>query len=412
MTRVSAPRAFLAGAIRHSSARRAVFATAAFFRGFVLAVFGFLVTIGAVPAFAITIPTVPVGDIGNPNDPATFNFWGGVGYAYNIGKFEVTVGQYTAFLNAVAATDTYALYIAPMATDPNIGITRGGVSGNYTYSKIGSANHPITFVGWGEAARFANWLHNGQPTGPQGPGTTETGAYTLNGATTPAALSTVTRNSGATWFIPSESEWYKAAYYQPAAKGGDSDGYWAYPMRTNSVPYSDQPPGNTPDNTRVGNFYADDNVANGYDDGWAVTGVHNNSPGQINLTDVGAYALSPSFYGTFDQGGNVLEWNESLSGSVRGARGGDFGDSSDWLAASARYDNGSFARPSWTGFRVASVPEPSTAVLVMIGCVLMLCWRRTNRLSTSCSRWFRASSRNTPGHSRSRHTPPTPDLDC
>src|SRR4051812_26574092 len=58
----------------------------------------------------ITIETVPVGDVGNPNDPATGSLRGRVSYAYNVGTTEVTVGQYTAFLNAVASTDTYQLY--------------------------------------------------------------------------------------------------------------------------------------------------------------------------------------------------------------------------------------------------------------------------------------------------------------
>ena len=29
--------------------------------------------------------------------------------------------------------------------------------------------------------------------------------------------------------FPAKSEWYKAAYYQPAAQGGDTDNYWLYP---------------------------------------------------------------------------------------------------------------------------------------------------------------------------------------
>ena len=103
---------------------------------------------------------------GNANDPATGNLYGGVSYAYNIGTTEVTVGQYTAFLNAVAHTDTYGLYNPSMATDLNIaGIARSGASGSYTYSVIGSANHPVTYVSWGTRPGSANWLHNGQPTG-------------------------------------------------------------------------------------------------------------------------------------------------------------------------------------------------------------------------------------------------------
>src|SRR6478672_492197 len=92
---------------------------------------------------AITIDTVPIGDLGNPNDPAlnnpldpaSGNLFGGVSYAYNIGKYEVTVGQYTAFLNAVAAADTYSLYNPSMATDFNVaGIARAGTPGSYSYS--------------------------------------------------------------------------------------------------------------------------------------------------------------------------------------------------------------------------------------------------------------------------------------
>src|SRR6185295_11529702 len=100
---------------------------------------------------------------------------GRVNYAYRISKFETTIGQYTAFLNAVAATDTYGLYHSEMATNLNVaGIVRNGSPGSYSYTPIGSPNRPIAYADWGDAARFANWLTKGQPAGPQGPGTTET----------------------------------------------------------------------------------------------------------------------------------------------------------------------------------------------------------------------------------------------
>ena len=185
----------------------------------------------------ISIDTVPIGDVGNPNDPATGNLYGGVSYAYSVGKYEVTVGQYTAFLNAVAATDTYSLYQTWMP-----GITRSGTPGSYSYSVTASPNISIYNATWADAAQFANWLHNGQPAGHQDSSTTEDGEYTING-TTGTLLIGVVRNANAKWFIPSENEWYKAAYYQPADKGGDIDNYWNYPMRTNDVPFSDQPPG-------------------------------------------------------------------------------------------------------------------------------------------------------------------------
>ena len=145
-------------------------------------------------AIAITIATVPVGNPGNANDP--IDGFGAVAYSYNIGKYDVTVGQYTAFLNAVAATDLYGVYRSDMATDLNVaGIGRSGALGSYRYYVIGSPNNPITYVNWGDAMRFANWLNNGQPTGTEGPGTTETGAYTLNGAVSDPALKSVTAQS-------------------------------------------------------------------------------------------------------------------------------------------------------------------------------------------------------------------------
>ncbi len=119
----------------------------------------------------ITIDTVPVGNAGNANDPLTG--FGAVSYDYSIGKYEVTLNQYSAFLNAVGATDTYGLYNPSMGTDLNImGISRSGASGSYTYSVIGSGNRPVTYVSWFDSARFVNWLQNGQPTGLQAAGTT------------------------------------------------------------------------------------------------------------------------------------------------------------------------------------------------------------------------------------------------
>ncbi len=330
-------------------------------------------------ATAITINTVPVGNAGNANDPATGSHYGGVGYAYNIGTTEVTVGQYTAFLNAVGATDTYALYSTYMATVLNIaGISRSGSSGSYSYSVIGSANKPVTYVSWGDAARFSNWLHNGQPAGAQNTSTTENGAYPLNGATSSAALLAISRNAGATWFIPTENEWYKAAYHQPAAQGGDADNYWAYPTRTNSTPYSDQPPGSdAPVQSNTANFYSNDGLANLYNDGYAVTGSTSFPTGNA-LTDAGAYTQSSSFYGTFDQGGNVWEWNEALiSGFSRGLRGGSWDDISYSLQSSNRNN---FFDPSnggdSFGFRVATVPEPSTGVLAIVACGILSWWRK------------------------------------
>jgi formylglycine-generating enzyme required for sulfatase activity len=246
------------------------------------------------------------------------------------------------------------------------GISRIGSPSTYTYSPIGSPNHPITFVNWGDAARFANWLNNGQPIGLQNASTTEDGAYTLNGATTDLALSAIPRNPGAKYFIPSEDEWYKAAYYDPSVTH-----YWTYPTRTDSTPTSAPPPGAA----NTANFKG----PNGY----AVTGSNSLSSSQNYLTDVGAYSLSASPYGTFDQGGNVWEWNEAIldtgiSGSIpdRGIRGGAWSGLDINMKAGLRNHDPASTESSDFGFRIATVPEPTTFALAAIGLVILAVGRR------------------------------------
>ncbi len=313
----------------------------------------------------ITIDTVMVGDAGNANDSTGY---GAVSYEYAIGKYEVTLTQYTAFLNAVAATDTYSLYNTSTATNLNIaGIQRSGSPGSYTYSVIGSGNRPVKYVGWFDAARFSNWLTNGQPTGAQGNATTENGAYSLFGATSGVGYTknAINPNTGMapTWWIPSEDEWYKAAYYQPASAGGDVDDYWLYPTGSNTIA------GNT-----IG---ASPNQANYNDGDYSVTQSSAYSASQNYLTDGGAFSNSASFYGTFDQGGNVWEWNDAvIAGSSRGLRGGSWGGGDDGLLSSGRLSDDPTLEYFRLGFRVASVPEPSTAGLMLMGGAAWLLWRR------------------------------------
>ena len=248
-----------------------------------------------------------------------------------------------------------------MATDLNIaGISRSGVQGNYSYSVIGSPNKPVSYVDWGDAARFVNWLHNGQPIGAQSQGSTENGAYSLRGANSQETLNAVSRNAGARWFIPSENEWYKSAYHQLAAQGGDVDNYWGYATRTNIVPKSDQPPGDPSIQTNVCNYYNDTAFGIGYNAGYAVSGSTTYQSSRNYLTDVGAYTSAPSPYGTFDQGGNVFEWNEALIlDAYRGERGGAWANNWFELQSSERsyyLDPTDFGRS--LGFRVATLAGP------------------------------------------------------
>jgi formylglycine-generating enzyme required for sulfatase activity len=328
----------------------------------------------AAPARAVTIDLLPVGNAGNANDPATGGIYGGVNYDYSIGKYDVTIGQYTDFLNAVAKTDTYSLYNASMGTNENIrGISRSGVSGSYSYSVIAAsgsapnggvsaANRPITYVSWYDAARFANWVANGQPTGAQTGTTTENGAYNINGETSgiAPARNVTNPNTGATptYVIPTENEWYKAAYYSPALNSG-SGGYYTYATQSNAAP------GNVTGNTA--------NQAN-YNNGvYSVTQLGTYSESQNYLTDVGAFTNSASFYDTFGQSGNVSQWNDldGAAGLSRGLRGGDWFDSNPTsLSSSDRFSDFPSAEYNSVGFRLASpvvVPEPSTWVMGAVG---------------------------------------------
>jgi formylglycine-generating enzyme required for sulfatase activity len=201
---------------------------------------------------------------------------------------------------------------------------------------------PVNFVSFYDSLRFANWLNNGQ-----GIGDTESGAYTLLGGTpTPINGPIVIRNPTATIFLTSEDEWYKAAYYSAI-----STSYFDYPAG------SDTPTACT-----------------------AVSALPNraNCQGVVgNLTNRGSYTGSASPYGTFDQGGNLWEWNEAIVNvTSRGTRGGSWFNGGSSLSATSRFQNGPAIENNVTGFRVAAIPEPGTGFLVIAGLLGLAGWRR------------------------------------
>jgi formylglycine-generating enzyme required for sulfatase activity len=322
----------------------------------------------AVAQANITVDTVFVGNVGNTGELSGLGaggygadrICGEVDYYYRMGKFEITCAQYTAFLNAVAATDTYGLYRTEMQTGVStysIGIDRTGSPGSYTYSVTADrANRPAGYINWGATVRFANWMENGQPTGPQNLSTTEDGSYFVNGANSTTTLNAVVRKSTAHWVLPTEDEWYKAAYHK---NDGVTGNYWDYETGTDAIPsytWAETDPGNTatwtPDKTTtytIGAPY------------WR--------------TEVGHWTASASPYGTFDMGGNVMEWTEQIVNNTRRElRGGSY----DSLATSmfAGYRSGLSSGPTYntsaTGFRLAYLPEPATLVLLGFGALAML----------------------------------------
>ncbi|MCC6422500.1 MAG: SUMF1/EgtB/PvdO family nonheme iron enzyme [Phycisphaerales bacterium] len=293
---------------------------------------------------AVTFNWAAVGDSGNAADTTGF---GSVAHDYSISKTEVTNGQYTEFLNAVASTDTYGLYDSRMNSDGSGGITQSGSSGSYTYAvKSGRGNMPVNFVSWKDAARFVNWLSNGQ-----GSGGTETGTYNMSD-------STITRAGNASYVLPTEDEWYKAAYYDQTLNSG-AGGYYDYATRNDTAPSYGYPPGGS----NSANYKSGD--------GWKYPGD--------TTTDVGAYTGSTSYYGTFDQSGNVWEWNETeVTAGKRGMRGGQWASGSSDLNANTRNSNSLNDSYSSAGFRVAAVPEPTSGVVLLtLGGLALLRRRRS-----------------------------------
>jgi sulfatase modifying factor 1 len=300
----------------------------------------------------IAIETVPVGNAGNAGQVQSEGTFGAVGVDYRIGAFEVTNAQYSVFLNSVAAADPFELYNFSMGTSARGGIVQSGVSGGFTYAvKADMGNKPVNYVSWYDAARFSNWLHNNQPIGAQGAGTTETGAYTLQGGTTtPSNGLTVTRESAATWFLPSENEWYKAAYYNPMT----SD-YFTYPTSSNAAPAmaaaaSDGDISNPGTNVANYNLGAD---WNGQDGNLTTVGSADN-PNTLTLE-------SASPYLTFDQGGNVQEWNETpVTALARGVRGGAWQFTADSMRGADQWSTAPTTEFSNMGFRVATIVSPTS----------------------------------------------------
>ena len=317
-----------------------------------LAVVAVSIALAAAPAHAVTIDWVTVGDPGNAAN-TDLSSRGAVATSFQIMKYEFTNQQYTDFLNSVAKTDTYSLFNASMGSDPRGGITQSGSSGSYTYAvKTNMGDKPVNFVSWWDAARVSNWLMNGGTSSSS----TETGAYTLVGGQTGGTAPAV--NSGASYFLPTENQWYKAAYY----KGGSTNaGYWQYATQVTGT----APTAVTAGGTGIGSAGSTGNFAN-YSEGadW------NSQNG--NVTTVGTNG-GASAYGAFDMSGNVVEWNDltGAAGSTRGLLGGGWADSAFGLSSSEGNTlDLSFQGNAVIGFRLASpvvVPEPSTYAMALAG---------------------------------------------
>lgn len=334
------------------------------------------------PASAfVTFDWATVGDPGNAPDTlvmtkgnsiADFTTgYGSVGYTYRIAKHHVTNAQFTEFLNAVDPSGTNALdmyddrmeaWYHPVSFLPFAAYT-GGIdldesapAGSRYSVKSGQENYPATWINWETSARFVNWLHNGQLSDPA---TTNNGVYDMtllsNALVNPATFPP--RQAGAQYFIPSENEFYKAAYYDPTKNGG-TGGYWQYGVQSDSPPVSEAPSGGA--TSANYSTAAGDPGVNGdlyWQNGGAGLNIELN-----HLTNVGAYTNATSHYGLFDVDGLVYQWTEGLkllpsTGVLFPAyRGGAWSHSveSNGAAYRALYSWGTADSYAHFGLRIAS----------------------------------------------------------
>ena len=280
-------------------------------------------------ANAFTMDFVTIGNPGNAADTTGApNPAGSVGYVYNLGMYEVSRGQITKANSA----GSLGISLAEMGSYGGNGLLR-----------------PATGITWYEAAKYVNWLNTS---------TGGTAAYKFSGSTFQLWSSTdagynannMFRNSLAKYVIASSNEWYKGAY-------GKADGSWSnFPNGSDSAPTA---------------------VAGGTDPN---TAVYNGQSGPADITSAGGL----SSYGTMGQGGNAFEWIETAYDGInntavenRELRGGYWGFGSDDLGASGRNFNfNPGAALDMGGFRVASVPEPATGLLVVLGLSGLLLKRR------------------------------------
>jgi formylglycine-generating enzyme required for sulfatase activity len=280
-----------------------------------------------------TIGFVPIGNAGNANDTrnGAEMYYGAVPYNFNMSTYAISQDQLAKASNS-------------------LGISLGG--GRWVGSQ------PAAGVTWYQAAAFVNYLNTSAG---------HAAAYNLNAGATALTLwssaqawqaggENLYRNKDAYYFLPSENEYYKAAYYDPNKAGGA--GYWLYATGSDAIPTA---------------------VASGTAAGTAVyDGVTLRLAGPAPVDQSGG--LSP--YGTMGQSGNINEWLETESDGVNDfpgvgvtLRGGEWNGSGFPLRSSSRSPYVGKSNPVG-GFRVASVPEPSCMILMLGSGMILLARRR------------------------------------
>ena len=264
-----------------------------------------------------------------------------------------------------------------------------------TQNTEGSLYKPVNYVNYLDAIRFANWMHNNKGTGSTETGAylittaalvgasrwdniitykatgnlsifvgdqAQSSGLTGSGFDTRSTILSVTKKDGFTYFtvqnsqsngiatgsgtvtvipatheigakywIPTEDEWYKAAYFKPTSNTSTTGVYYDWATQSDDTP-GNSLINNTPTNPLAVNL-ANTRTDTGFTkSSGALLFLQTPDPldGPNMLTPVGTFSRSASYYGTFDQDGNVTEWNESIydptaafgdyNGSINGTR--------------------------------------------------------------------------------------------
>ncbi|MEI8206610.1 MAG: SUMF1/EgtB/PvdO family nonheme iron enzyme, partial [Kiritimatiellales bacterium] len=255
--------------------------------------------------------------ISNANNTADTTGYGAVGYNYQISKTEVTIAEMQAATGAGSGNENYW---------------------NNGARTVGTAA-PASYVSLYEAMKYCNWMTSGN---------VNSGLYEdKGGGVWGAKMTRAAVMAGSTLYyaVPTENEWYKAAYFKP-----DASGYSLYANGTANIP------------------------THGTTDGWNYynSGYVNGSP---NYTWTAGYGGAEQ-NGTYDMMGNVWEWMETSSGVLRGG-------SCDGLEYDLRSSNRFYYNPALEydsfGFRVVAIPEPATALSLVLGGLVVTGYRRMRK---------------------------------
>jgi formylglycine-generating enzyme required for sulfatase activity len=265
-----------------------------------------------------TIDFVNISSATNPTSG-----YGVVNNDYRMGSFEITNDQWNKFKAELGV---------PVTGDP---------SNAYNENPYWTGtNVPTNYVSWYEAAQFVNWLNTSKGyhaaykfTGTQGQGDYSLDTWLPSEADNGTNLY---RHKDAMYYMPTEDEWVKAAYWN-----GTNLQTWATP-----------------------------------DDSQPVTGDDSNYAAAVGKPwNVGSG--SQEINGTYDMMGNVWEWTEDSSGVIRG---GAYGNDGEYLRSSVRISSfDPTTENGLLGFRVAAIPEPATMGLLAIFGLVTVGYRRLLR---------------------------------